>query len=152
MTVQGSATDEVQRVVFIGAELTGKSTLCDHLARLYGTVAVPEIRRFLWAEKQSKLRPEDYVDIAEAPPGGDEQLPYARRFLLIDTNTLTTLLLGQEFGRVGDSLPDYRCNQVSMFAAFKNSAAMSCCGRPDGAALPAARCWGSRREPPSVRW
>ncbi|MFS2015920.1 AAA family ATPase [Massilia sp. CT11-108] len=33
----------VQRIVFVGAESTGKSTLSEHLARAYNTVAVPEI-------------------------------------------------------------------------------------------------------------
>ena len=36
------ASGQVQRVVFVGAESTGKSTLCEYLARQYGSVAVPE--------------------------------------------------------------------------------------------------------------
>jgi nicotinamide riboside kinase len=106
MTVQASATGQVRRVVFIGAESTGKSTLCDHLARLYGTVAVPEIGRFIWEEKGGELGPADYVDIAlKHRQAEDEQLPYARRFLFVDTNALTTLLLGREFKQVGDPPP-----------------------------------------------
>ena len=44
MVEQGSA---VRRVVFVGAESTGKSTLSEYLARAYETVAVPEIGRFI---------------------------------------------------------------------------------------------------------
>ena len=39
--------EQVQRVVFVGAESTGKSTLSEHLAHEYGTVAGPEIGRFI---------------------------------------------------------------------------------------------------------
>jgi nicotinamide riboside kinase len=96
----------VQRVVFVGAESTGKSTLCDYLAHQYGSVAVPEIGRYIWEEKEGELTAEDYVDIAlRHREAEDEQLPYARRYLFVDTNALTTLLLGLEFGQVTQPVP-----------------------------------------------
>ena len=100
------ATGQVERVVFVGAESTGKSTLCAYLARQYGSVAVPEIGRYVWEEKQGRLDADDYVDIALwHRQAEDEQLPYARRYLFVDTNALTTLLLGLEFGQVTEPVP-----------------------------------------------
>jgi len=96
----------VQRVVFLGAESTGKSTLCEYLAHQYGSVAVPEIGRYIWEEKAGELTAEDYVDIAlRHREAEDEELPYARRYLFVDTNALTTLLLGLEFGQVTEPAP-----------------------------------------------
>jgi nicotinamide riboside kinase len=100
------ARDRIQRVVFVGAESTGKSTLCEYLAHQYGSVAVPEIGRYIWEEKGGELTADDYVDIAlRHREAEDEQLPYARRYLFVDTNALTTLLLGLEFGQVGEPVP-----------------------------------------------
>jgi nicotinamide riboside kinase len=103
MVEQGST---VQRIVFVGAESTGKSTLSEHLARAYDTVAVPEIGRFIWEEKQGKLGPDDYVEIAVRHRAAeDAAMAQARRWLFVDTNALTTLLLGIEFRQVGDPPP-----------------------------------------------
>jgi nicotinamide riboside kinase len=105
-STSGSASGRIQRVVFVGAESTGKSTLCEYLARQYGSVAVPEIGRYIWEEKQGELTADDYVDIAlRHREAEDEQMPYARRYLFVDTNALTTLLLGLEFGQVDEPAP-----------------------------------------------
>ena len=106
MVEQGKAANGVQRVVFVGAESTGKSTLTNTLAHVYDTVAVPEIGRFIWEEKQGRLDPDDYVDIAvKHRAAEDEAMAQARRWLFVDTNALTTLLLGIEFHQVGDPPP-----------------------------------------------
>jgi len=98
--------DDVARVVFVGAESTGKSTLSEYLARAYGTVSVPEIGRFIWEEKGGKLNADDYVEIAvKHRAAEDEAMAQARRWLFVDTNALTTLLLGVEFRQVGDPAP-----------------------------------------------
>ena len=98
--------EQVQRVVFVGAESTGKSTLSEHLAHAYGTVAVPEIGRFIWEEKQGRLDAGDYVEIAlKHREAEDAAMPQARRWLFVDTNALTTLLLGLEFGQVTEPVP-----------------------------------------------
>jgi nicotinamide riboside kinase len=106
MEEQGSASGQIKRVVFVGAESTGKSTLCEFLARQYGSVAVPEIGRYIWEDKEGQLDAADYVDIAlRHRDAEDEQMPYARRYLFVDTNALTTLLLGLEFGQVTEPVP-----------------------------------------------
>jgi nicotinamide riboside kinase len=100
------ATGDAERVVFVGAESTGKSTLSETLARAYGTVSVPEIGRFIWEEKGGKLDADDYVEIAiRHRAAEDAALPLARRWLFVDTNALTTLLLGIQFRQVGDPAP-----------------------------------------------
>jgi nicotinamide riboside kinase len=102
----GKVADDVRRVVFVGAESTGKSTLTHYLAHAYDTVAVPEIGRFIWEDKRGRLGPDDYVEIAvKHRAAEDEAMARARRWLFIDTNALTTLLLGIEFHQVGDPPP-----------------------------------------------
>jgi nicotinamide riboside kinase len=99
--------NEVARVVFVGAESTGKSTLAEYLARAYDTVSVPEIGRFIWEAKGGRLDADDYVEIAlQHRAAEDEAMAQARRWLFVDTNALTTLLLGVEFRQVGDPPPD----------------------------------------------
>jgi nicotinamide riboside kinase len=103
---QTQQLQEAQRVVFVGAESTGKSTLSDYLARAYGTVSVPEIGRFIWEEKQGQLDADDYVEIAVRHRAAeDAAMPQAQRWLFVDTNALTTLLLGIQFRQVGDPPP-----------------------------------------------
>jgi nicotinamide riboside kinase len=102
----GKEQGTVERVVFVGAESTGKSTLAEYLARIYGTVAVPEIGRFIWEAKGGKLNADDYVEIAVRHRAAeDDALRQAHRYLFVDTNALTTLLLGIQFGQVGDPPP-----------------------------------------------
>lgn len=108
MAQQGNVQGKVERVVFVGAESTGKSTLAEYLARVYDTVSVPEIGRFIWEEKGGKLDADDYVDIAlKHRQAEDEAQAQARaqRYLFVDTNALTTLLLGIQFRQVGDPPP-----------------------------------------------
>jgi nicotinamide riboside kinase len=109
MTEQGGNMDgagNVRKVVFVGAESTGKSSLAEFLAREYDTVSVPEIGRFIWEERQGRLGPDDYVEIAvKHRQAEDEAVLRARRWLFVDTNALTTLLLGIQFRQVGDPPP-----------------------------------------------
>jgi len=85
----------VRRVVFLGAESTGKSTLSNAMAERYDTRAVPEIGRTVWEEKRGQLMPSDYVHIAARHRAAeDAALLEAKRFLFVDTNAVTTLLLG----------------------------------------------------------
>lgn len=106
MVEQTQQLQTAQRVVFVGAESTGKSTLSEYLAQAYGTVSVPEIGRFIWEEKQGRLGPDDYVEIAvKHREAEDAAMAQARRWLFVDTNALTTLLLGIQFHQVGDQPP-----------------------------------------------
>jgi nicotinamide riboside kinase len=94
-------------VVFVGAESTGKSTLASMLARGQGAQFVPEIGRFVWEEKQGQLVAADYVEIAERHRAA-EDAAVARaggEYVFVDTNALTTLLLGLRFGQVTEPVP-----------------------------------------------
>lgn len=101
MAEQDAGTDGVEKVVFVGAESTGKSTLVEYLARQFDTVHVPEIGRFVWEEKQGRLEVGDYVDIAVRHRAAEaEAAARAKRYLFVDTSALTTLLLGYCFGHI----------------------------------------------------
>jgi NadR type nicotinamide-nucleotide adenylyltransferase len=85
----------VRRVVFVGAESTGKSTLTSALAQRYDTSFVPEIGRFVWEQKRGALSAQDYVDIAVRHRAAEDAAQmHANRFLFVDTNAITTMLLG----------------------------------------------------------
>jgi nicotinamide riboside kinase len=94
-------------VVFVGAESTGKSTLASMLARGQGAQFVPEIGRFVWEEKQGQLVAADYVQIAERHRAAEDAAVAnaAGEYVFVDTNALTTLLLGLRFGQVTEPVP-----------------------------------------------
>jgi len=97
----------VERVVFVGAESTGKSTLVQYLAREFDTVYVPEIGRFVWEEKNGQLSVDDYLDIAvQHREAEDKAQTRASRYMFVDTNALTTLLLGCCFGHLPVAPPE----------------------------------------------
>jgi HTH-type transcriptional regulator, transcriptional repressor of NAD biosynthesis genes len=97
----------VRRVVFLGAESTGKSTLTDAMAQRYGTTSVPEIGRVVWEEKRGRLLPGDYIDIAARHRAAeDAALLEANRFVFVDTNAVTTLLLGFCYRQLDTAPPE----------------------------------------------
>jgi nicotinamide riboside kinase len=104
MAEQDVGMGVVEKVVFVGAESTGKSTLAEHLARAFDTVFVPEIGRFIWEEKQGRLSVDDYVEIAVRHRQAEAEASLrARRYLFVDTSALTTLLLGYCFGHIKEA-------------------------------------------------
>ena len=83
----------VPRVVFLGAESSGKSTLCAALAEALGTAWVPEYGRTLHEQKHGNLAYEDLLYIARRHAElEDEAAPAARGWLFCDTNAATTAL------------------------------------------------------------
>ncbi|MGF6273235.1 nicotinamide riboside kinase [Massilia sp. UYP11] len=103
----GAWQQQVDMVVFVGAESTGKSTLAQHLAQRQGAGFVPEIGRFIWEEKQGDLSAGDYVEIAERHRDAEDAAirQEAGPCVFVDTNALTTLLLGLCFGQVTEPVP-----------------------------------------------
>ena len=92
----------VKRVVFLGAESTGKSTLTEYMAKKLSTVFVPEYGREVWQRKQGNLMLDDYVHIAEKHRQlEDEAIFNANRYLFVDTNAITTLFLSYYYHRGG---------------------------------------------------
>ena len=82
----------VQKIVFMGAESTGKSTLTEQLALEYQTNFVPEYGREVWMAKNGALELEDYVHIATHHRKLEERcILESNRFLFVDTNAITTM-------------------------------------------------------------
>ncbi|UOQ95839.1 AAA family ATPase [Hymenobacter sp. 5317J-9] len=83
----------VPRVVFLGAESSGKSTLCEALAAACGTEWVPEYGRTLHEQKNGNLDFDDLLYIARRHAElEDEAAGRARGVLFCDTNAATTAL------------------------------------------------------------
>jgi HTH-type transcriptional regulator, transcriptional repressor of NAD biosynthesis genes len=86
--------DLVVRVVLLGAESTGKSTLAQRLAREFGSVSVPEYGREYWNmnhDQNGTLSKEQLVELAQTHrQREDEAILEANRLLFVDTDARTT--------------------------------------------------------------
>ena len=95
----------VQKIVFMGAESTGKSTLTEALAKKYQTNFVPEYGREVWMQKNGVLELQDYVHIAvHHRTLEDAAILESNRFLFVDTNAITTMFWCYAYE--GDGLPE----------------------------------------------
>ena len=83
----------IPRLVLLGAESSGKTTLCVALAEALGTVWVPEYGRLLHEQKNAQLVYEDLLHIGQHQLAlEDEATPQAHGWLVCDTNAATTAL------------------------------------------------------------
>lgn len=83
--------DFVQRACFLGAESTGKSTLCNLTAQRLDTCYVPEYGRTLWETQNGKLSFTDMLKIAATQIQMEADLAAeANKWLICDTSPLTT--------------------------------------------------------------
>jgi HTH-type transcriptional repressor of NAD biosynthesis genes len=107
--------DFVQKVVFVGAMSTGKSTIVEALAARYQTVFMPEYGRKYWETRQinRRLPFEAFIEIAQGHIRREDELVLqARRFLFCDTNAWATRLFCLDYhGRCSAEL-DNLCDQV----------------------------------------
>jgi HTH-type transcriptional regulator, transcriptional repressor of NAD biosynthesis genes len=96
--------EPVHRVVLMGAESTGKSTLTSRLAQEFNEPFVLEYGREVWERKNGELEQSDYTHIAERHREfEDVAIVKAKRFLFVDTNAITTAYLGSVYeGTVPD--------------------------------------------------
>ncbi|WP_412067235.1 AAA family ATPase [Rubrivirga sp. IMCC43871] len=86
-----SRSGPVQRVAFLGAESTGKTTLAQAVANALGEPYVEEVGRRLYVEAGGDLPLAEYVTICREQVALEDALaPRASRVLLVDTNALTT--------------------------------------------------------------
>ena len=86
------------RVVLIGSECTGKTTLAAELARRYRTVWVPESARVYAEAKHSPLGYEDVEGIASHHiAAAQAALPLASRLLILDSDLLATVLYSRHY-------------------------------------------------------
>ena len=81
----------VQKVVVLGAESTGKSTLVDALGAALAEPTVEEVGRTLWVAAGGELPLADYVEICRQHVALEEAAAQrARRWVFVDTNAITT--------------------------------------------------------------
>lgn len=96
----------VRRVAVLGAESSGKSTLCEALARHYGTVWVPEyLREFVDTRARVPFESDQYPIACTQLAREGEAAALAHRFLFCDTTPLMTALYSRQYwGRVDPQL------------------------------------------------
>lgn len=94
------------RVLFLGAESTGKTSLCRLLGARWGEPVAEEYGRELWVAKDGKLEFDDMLAIGKAQVEREERLlREAKRALVCDTSPLTTLSFSYElFGSADPAL------------------------------------------------
>jgi HTH-type transcriptional repressor of NAD biosynthesis genes len=96
------ASDFVHRIVLLGGESSGKSTLAAALAAHYDTVWVHEYGRELWEQQNGIMSESDLLAIAQQQIRREEAASRAANgYLFCDTSPLTTAGYGLwMFGRV----------------------------------------------------
>jgi NadR type nicotinamide-nucleotide adenylyltransferase len=83
----------IKKIVFLGGPSTGKTTLCETLAKELGTITVPEYGREYWITHQvdRRLSPEQLLHIAQIQNQWEDQaVPKANKYLFCDTSAFTT--------------------------------------------------------------
>jgi len=87
-----------RKVVLIGSECTGKTTLAAELARHYGAVWLPEYVREYAESKGAPLDAGDVEPIARGQIAAqDAALERAGRLLLLDTDLLCTVVYAEHY-------------------------------------------------------
>ena len=92
--------DLVTKVVFLGSESTGKSTMARTAAGAYGTVFMPEYGAEYWFahQRDGKLAPEQLLELARGHLEREqEKLSDADTYLFVDTNAITTYLYALDY-------------------------------------------------------
>lgn len=97
----------IQKVVFVGTESTGKSTIAKRLAEEYNTLYTEEFGRTLWIDRAEQGVKPSYHDllIVGQTQYAQEQAAalHSNRFLFCDTNAWTTMLWSQMYYQSADA-------------------------------------------------
>lgn len=100
--------DYAEKVVFMGAESTEKSTLTRAMAAEYDTTYVPEYGDFLFQEKHGQLDYGDLKQITITHRDLENNVGECRNYLFVDTNAITTGFYSYfYFGRCDDLVRKY---------------------------------------------
>ena len=97
----------VTKVVILGAESTGKSTLAAALAGQFGTASVREYGRDVYERENGVLNPAHFLEIAHGQRALEREAASsdkANRFLFCDTDASTTLMWS--YLLTGTALPE----------------------------------------------
>lgn len=109
----------VEKVVLLGAESTGKSTLAARLAEAFETKQVQEYGREYYEQRGGELELDDYVTIANVHRRREDDAAMgANRYLFVDTNALTTMFFSHYYNR--DSLPALRALADECAARYRH--------------------------------
>ena len=93
-------SDLIKKVVFLGAESTGKTTIAPKMAQIYNTVCMPEYGREYWTKHNvnGRLTLEQLAELAtEHLRIEDARLPEADRYIFVDSNALTTAMFSRHY-------------------------------------------------------
>lgn len=93
-------SDLIVKAVFVGAMSTGKTTLCEELARRYNTVWMPEYGREYWEKYHVNRRvtAEQMVEIGRGHIEREDKLVIkVNRYLIVDTNAITTYMFAMDY-------------------------------------------------------
>ncbi|MGH8854721.1 MAG: AAA family ATPase [Telluria sp.] len=89
---------QLARIAVLGAESSGKSTLCEALAQHYGTVWVPEyLREFVDTQGRVPFESDQYPIAVTQRAREDAAAARATRFLFCDTTPLMTALYSRQY-------------------------------------------------------
>lgn len=93
--------DFVEKIVLLGAESTGKSTLSRYVAKKLATTFTPEYGRYYWTkyhDEKGKLTPDQLNDLALRHLQSEiKHRKKANKYLIVDTNAHTTLMFHQYY-------------------------------------------------------
>jgi len=90
----------IAKIVFLGAESTGKSTLTKAVAEEFRTEYVEEYGREYWERHQigGKLTPHDLTELCKGHLRDENRkVLLANKYLFVDTNAITTYIYAQEY-------------------------------------------------------
>lgn len=99
----------VRRVVILGAESTGKSTLTHALAEAFGTAGVREYGRDVYERESGALTEAHFLEIARGHRALEDEAitsPDVHRWVFSDTDAATTLMWSHLL--TGGALPELR--------------------------------------------
>ena len=85
------------RVVLIGSESTGKTTLARSLAEEFGAPWVPEFAREYQARKGAPLTAEDVEPIARGQIAAEDEQRPAAELLILDTDLVSTTVYARHY-------------------------------------------------------
>ncbi len=97
---------DVKRIVLVGPESTGKTTLCQYLSNVYETVWCPEYGREKTIEKYDNKNIEwtstDFIEIAEKQCNIEEEAKHQaveidKNFIICDTDVLATCIWHERY-------------------------------------------------------
>ena len=85
----------LKKIVVIGPESTGKSTLCGYLADYYNTLWCPEFAREYLLENGTTYTVDDLIKIAKGQLDAEQKLTKALELEIDQTGIINHLLLTQ---------------------------------------------------------